>query len=170
MSSSSDSVREAAEQYLACLIGLRLVHSKTAGSMRIFVFERANPPFRAGIHIETSWRIEIDGRVHTGSDDYYAPSPRLPSSTHFDISKDESLLYFRLRAWLDIDASGDVMAGPVITNAEVNSFGDLCIMLDTGARLVVFPTASDGRLWTVTLPTGNFAVDANRYFWVETSD
>lgn len=144
------------------LIGLRLFNTGYAANMRTFGFSRLGAPVDVvsgesewSLHISCSWRIESEGRIITGSFDWYQPAdPRDDPGEQWDPVGGGSLQDKKLRELLDDnDRSKRVLMNRtdflVVEGVDAEASGDVTIELTGSYRLRVFPAGSRGEFWRI---------------------
>ena len=155
---------------LQTLVGLRLSVTANTGDARRFYFgprhqDSINLSLLHTINLTCPWRFEREGRIITGSGDYYVtPEGGEVVDTHITATlsniQDINLLelfgqYDSTRA-VFVNTSNDLFVEHVATD----DFGGMVLSLSGGFRLAVFPSMSRGQAWRLLLPEseGYFAI------------
>jgi hypothetical protein len=122
--------------------------------MREFGFGKTSDVERWWLHIQCSWRLEMDERVITGSFDWNQPASIEGHGPDWDPATGGSIQETKLRdVFKDYDPSRRTLRNNTdlltVEHAEVNELGDLTLTFTGGTRLRVFPAGCNGEFWRI---------------------
>ena len=155
------------------ILNLPLTIARDAGNMKNFQFGtiRDHPSGDGTIgdyalHIQCPWRIVADGRILTGSADYYEPVVE-GEEVNLDDRRSGNLqrkLLGSLFPTCDARTRSQIneTTAVIVTAVHADRFGGLDVELSGGFRLQIFPSGSRGEDWRFFSPRGD-----DRHFVVE---
>jgi len=152
---------------------LQLSIARNAGNMKGFHFGNRKRTARRlvgeyAIHIQCPWRMQYDGRIITGSADYYtrADDNDDPDWEPGTISGHlQNQILGRILQGFDAETRSHINETEYlfVTAVDADTFGGAEIHMTGGYDLVLFPCASRGEEWRLIQPGSDaphFVVEA----------
>ena len=146
---------------LSVLVGLKMCIARNAANMKVLHFGQTrkvngNTVGEFALHVQCPWRIEHEGRILTGSADYYCRASD---------NRDDKWEPGNYRGHLQNEIIGRIMTldpatksyfnqgdAMVVTRAHCSDFGDIELDLSGEYRLRAFPSSSQAEEWRLIRP------------------
>lgn len=163
----------------ACLVGLNVCHLAYAGNVRGIHFGRARElggrlVGEYALHLQCPWRLEANGRIATGFQDYYTPATNNheegwePKGARGSLQEEVLAKMFNIPIIRSVPLSDVYHGGRTVKMTRGDSFGGLVIVFTGRLRLRVFPAASTEEHWRLFQPkrrTRHFVVNGSTAFY-----
>jgi len=124
--------------------------------MRTFGFGRPDgdendPSHQWALHIQCSWRFQVQERIITGLADWYEPCLEEMADSESDLELEGVLQNARFSDLFgpaqERQATRNHTPGFIVESAEASPSGDLLIKLSGGYELIAFPHGSRVEYW-----------------------